>query len=380
MVGGSLKATYQSGHIKAWFDAHADVIIRWKPFWFDADIGLTIGASYTIDWGFTTSTISVEVGCDLEFWGPPTGGSVTIDLYVISITIPFGTPKNNTQQVKGWADVEQMLPNTGSRSAVNVLKLSPVTGLIPNGTAPLKKIQSTQRLAAVAPDDSLANEAPWIVRGTMFSFSTASSIPATTATMGEARFNGDKFNVYPLAKLNSQWNDVSSALTVKIHGLSDKTDYSSSFEAVDVQGGVPAALWGSPPEDAGGNPQVPNAKKLLVPNQLTGLSVQVKAPQVGNSAGSINVQTNLKFDDLGLKSAVLPLSSKADPTGDIPANSPVTVSTIVKGIASTSVSSAREAIFKALRSADYAPDTNDSMTRLRDQLGCTLNAEPLLVK
>ena len=360
MVGGSLKATYQSGHIKAWFDAHADVIIRWKPFWFDADIGITIGASYTIDWGFTTSTITVQVGCELEFWGPPTGGTVTIDLWIISITIPFGTPKNDTQRVKGWADVEQMLPNTGSDSAVNVLKLSPATGLIPNGTAPLK-----------TEDDA------WIVRGTMFSFSTSSSIPASTATMGGARFTGDKFNVYPLAKLDSKWNGVSSELGVKIYELKDKKDFASSFEAVDVQGSVPAAVWGAPPEDDNGRPQVPDGKKLVVPNQLTGLSVQVKAPQVGNSAGYIEVQTNLKFDELDLPSAVLPLSSKAGATGDIPANSATTVSTIVAGIAS---STARDTIFNALRAAGYAPDTNDPMTRFRDQLGCALNAEPLLVK
>ena len=360
MVGGSLKATYQSGHIKAWFDAHADVIIRWKPFWFDADIGITIGASYTIDWGFTTSTITVQVGCELEFWGPPTGGTVTIDLWIISITIPFGTPKNDTQRVKGWADVEQMLPNTGSDSAVNVLKLSPATGLIPNGTAPLK-----------TEDDA------WIVRGTMFSFSTSSSIPASTATMGGAHFTGDKFNVYPLAKLDSKWNGVSSELGVKIYELKDKKDFASSFEAVDVQGSVPAAVWGAPPEDDNGRPQVPDGKKLVVPNQLTGLSVQVKAPQVGNSAGYIEVQTNLKFDELDLPSAVLPLSSKAGATGDIPANSATTVSTIVAGIAS---STARDTIFNALRAAGYAPDTNDPMTRFRDQLGCALNAEPLLVK
>jgi hypothetical protein len=375
MVGGALKATYQSGHIKAWFDAHADVIIRWKPFWFDADIGLTIGASYTIDWGFTTSTITVEVGCELEFWGPPTGGSVTIDLWIISITIPFGTPKNNTQQVKGWADVEQMLPNTGSNSAVNVLKLSAATGLIPNGTAPLKKSVMVQPQTG-APDDS----PPWIVRGSMFSFSTSSSMPASTATMGDAHFNGNKFNVYPLVKLSSQWNGVSSAFKVNVHGVSDNNDYSSSFEAVDVQGNVAAALWGSPPEDDSGNPQVPDAKNLLIPNQLTGLSVQVKAPEVGSSAGSIDVQTNLKFDELNLKSAVLPLSSKAAPAGDVPANSTVTVSTIVKGIASQDVTGAREAIFKALKAVDYAPDTNDAMTRFRDQIGCALNAEPLLVK
>jgi hypothetical protein len=378
MVGGNLQATYQSGHLQAWFDAHADVIIRWKPFWFDADIGLTLGASYTIDWGFTTSTITVEVGCDLEFWGPPTGGSVTLDLYVISVTIPFGTPKNNTQQVKGWADVGQMLPNTGSEAAPNVLKLSPTAGLTPGGTAPHKS-RAARESAGMAPADSPPDGAPWVVRGSMFSFSTSSSIPATTATVGEASFTGHKFNVYPLSKLDGRWNGVGSALAVNIRELAGGTDFSSSFEAVGVWGGVPAALWGSPPEDSSGEPQVPDAGKQLVPDQLTGLSVRVKAPQVGRSAGPINVQTNLEYDELRLESAVLPLSGKAAPTGDIPANSTVTVSTIVKGIASEKVAGARAEIFRALRAADYAPDTNDPMTRFRDRIGCSLNAEPLLV-
>jgi hypothetical protein len=49
MAGGRLDATYQAGNLKAWFDAHADVLIRWKPFWIDAEIGITIGASYKVD-------------------------------------------------------------------------------------------------------------------------------------------------------------------------------------------------------------------------------------------------------------------------------------------------------------------------------------------
>jgi len=66
MVGGRLDATFQSGNLKAWFDAHADVIVRWKPFWFDADIGITIGASYKIDLLFTTATLSIELDAILS--------------------------------------------------------------------------------------------------------------------------------------------------------------------------------------------------------------------------------------------------------------------------------------------------------------------------
>ena len=133
MVGGRLDATYHTGNLKAWFDAHADITIRWKPFWIDAGVGITVGASYKLDLLFTTATISVELGCDLELWGPPTGGSVSVNWYIISFTIPFGTPKSDGETITGWSDVEAMLPNAAADSGpVNIVKLAPVAGLATN--------------------------------------------------------------------------------------------------------------------------------------------------------------------------------------------------------------------------------------------------------
>ena len=252
MAGGRLEATYQSGNLKAWFDAHADFIVRWKPFWFDADIGIVIGASYTIDWGFTTSTISVELGCDLQLWGPPTGGSATLDFYVISIPSRLARRRTTPSSVTGWTDVEKMLPNTGSVDQPrNVLTLSPAAGLIPNGTAPIKKSRLASQGERAADDQQ---STVWIVRGTMFAFTTSSSIPMTSATVGATSLNGSSFNVYPLVGLDSHWNNVSSAHTVTVRDSSGKVR-SSSFDAEAVQSGVPAGLWGSPPENASGKPR-----------------------------------------------------------------------------------------------------------------------------
>jgi hypothetical protein len=370
MAGGRFDATYQAGNLKAWFNAHADVIMRWKPFWLDAQIGITIGASYKIDLGLTTSTITAELGCDLELWGPPTGGFVSVDWYIISFTIPFGSSKTTAPTIHGWNDVQAMLPNTGTEAAPNVVKITPGAGLATDTTSPPGS--GPRRVA-----DDPAPPGPWIVRGSQFGFATSTSIPVTTATIGGSQaFHGSTFNVHPL-----QWTDVSAThvLTVTDSGGNDR---STSFQAAAVTNGVPASLWGSPPESKDG-PQVPSGKDLLVPNQIVGVSLQVNAPQIGASAGAIDIFANLSSVDLGLPGANLPLNSSASPHGDIPVYSPNTVSVIADpnhGIAATTTVTAREAVYTSLGTLGYAPPfSNDPMTRFAAAAGCAFAEEPLFV-
>ena len=180
MVGGELNATYQSGNLKAWFDAHADMIVQWKPFWFDAAFGITIGASYKVRMLFTSFTVTAELGCNLEIWGPPTGGTVGVDWYIISFSIPFGAPKNSSKPViNQWSDVQAMLPNTGTETAPNVITLAPSSGLSPNGTSPANSGDGTIELRRRGAAGDPAPPAPWIVRGSQFGFATSSSIPAS---------------------------------------------------------------------------------------------------------------------------------------------------------------------------------------------------------
>ncbi len=366
MVGGELNATYQSGNLKAWFDAHADIIVQWKPFWFDASIGITVGASYKVHLLFTSFTVSVELGCDLEVWGPPTGGTVTVDWYIIKFTIPFGTNKSSAPTIKGWSDVQAMLPNTGTATTPNILTLSPSNGISSATTQPSN---GTSGVAA-APSD--AAPAPWIVRGSQFGFSTSSSIPATTATVGGSySFNGSKFNVAPLG-----WSGVSATHTIAITDASNN-DVSSSFSALQTQKNLPASLWGSPPATT------PSGNGQLVPNQIVGVSLEVNPPLIGSSAGPVNVELRLEGHALNLTGATLPISGSASPAGDVPQNSQTTISTIANsqnGINSSSVIQARSAILTALQSVNYAPTTaNNPMARFVNEIACVLAAEPLLV-
>lgn len=356
MVGGELSAVYQSGNLKAWFDAHADIIVQWKPFWFDANIGISIGASYKVDLLFTSFTISVELGCDLQLWGPPTGGSVYVNWYIISFTIPFGANYNQGSQPLIWADVQAMLPNTGTAAQPNILAMTPTVGLTPSATS-----TTTGKPPAT-----------WIVRGSQFGFSTSSPIPATSATVGGTYvFSGSTFNVAPLG-----WTSVSATHAITIQDANSH-DYSGSFNAVQIQGNLPSSLWGSPPSTT------PGGSNQLVPGKIVGVTLQVNLPQIGGSAGAVNVGLYLEEAPLSLHGATLPIKVNAQPSGDIPVNSQNTISTIANtsgGIASSTIITARNAIFAALHALEYAPvTTNDPMKNFANDVGRAFNAEPLLV-
>ncbi len=89
MAGGLLEAVYDSGDVRAWFRAWANMYIKWRPFWFEVEIGISIGVSVDTFLG----RVKVEVGASLIVWGPEIGGQVTIDVFIISITIPFGADR-----------------------------------------------------------------------------------------------------------------------------------------------------------------------------------------------------------------------------------------------------------------------------------------------
>jgi hypothetical protein len=373
MAGGELDVTYQSGNLKAWLTAHADALVRWKPFWFDLGIGITVGASYTVNLLFTSHTFSVELGCDLELWGPPTGGVVRVDWAIISFSICFGAERNPDPAPLAWPDVQAMLPNSGTQATPNVLSLNAAAGLVSTLQPPSPPAAQAQPAAAADADDARPT---WVVRGSAFTFSTAAPIPASTLAVGETqRFAGDAFDVHPLG-----WTGVNATHEVTFTD-GKGADLSAAFTVTPTRTDVPASLWGSPPESAG-TPQVPSGTAQLVPQQLSGVTLQVNPPSLGTACGPVDVAANLAAEDLGMKGALLPVSASAQPAGDLPVNGLATVSRIAsttEGIAAPAAAGARAALFSALRTLGYGPASNDDMTDFADTVGCALTAEPLLV-
>ena len=49
MMGGALNASFNAGNLRAWFNAYADFLIDWHPFYYTASIGVSVGASYRLN-------------------------------------------------------------------------------------------------------------------------------------------------------------------------------------------------------------------------------------------------------------------------------------------------------------------------------------------
>lgn len=112
MAGFSIKATADLGPIKAWFDASLDFMMAWKPFHYEARAGIQLGASFTLDLGFTKVAITIQVGVLFECWGPEFGGQATVDLAIISFTITFGAPPEPAPPLS-WGEFNDFLPSDG---------------------------------------------------------------------------------------------------------------------------------------------------------------------------------------------------------------------------------------------------------------------------
>jgi hypothetical protein len=123
MAGGSLSVAFHDGNLSAWLTAYADVISWWEPFHFRTTIGVSIGASYRMHIAGTSKTLTAELGAQLDLWGPPTGGTVTVHWWVISLTIVFGGGPSDTPAPLDWTGFTRLLP-------VAPLQLAAVSGWV----------------------------------------------------------------------------------------------------------------------------------------------------------------------------------------------------------------------------------------------------------
>lgn len=105
MAGGLLEAVYDSGDVRAWFRAWANMYIKWRPFWFEVEVGISIGVSVDTWLG----RVKIETGASLIVWGPEIGGEVTVDVWVISITIPFGADRVILIEAISWDEFRTTL-------------------------------------------------------------------------------------------------------------------------------------------------------------------------------------------------------------------------------------------------------------------------------
>lgn len=300
MAGGKLSLTYSDGDLNAWFNAHADFLISWKPFHYDISIGLSIGVSYRLNLLFVTTTVSVELGINVDIYGPDFGGTAYVDFYIVSFTVSFGAARSQTNIVNWDGFQEYFLPQGDSGEPSNLTALPGVTG-----SGAVVKINTS---AGLIDTFKYQGNDIWIIDPSTFAFNTDSAVPATQINFAPgpggakdvpAAINCNLFGVRPLGNLTLTGDAALHYLTITkmADGGGDYSPYSIADWAFSTTPkNVPQALWGT--VNAGS--ETPSAAS--VPDITSGLASAspTQASSTGVSAFQISVLdfTNVKNESL----------------------------------------------------------------------------------
>ncbi|MGD3111467.1 DUF6603 domain-containing protein [Streptomyces sp. YGL11-2] len=263
MAGGALDVNFRAGDLHAWLTAHANILIEWAPFHFDAGIDVSIGVSYVLDLWLVRETISVEVGASLHLWGPPTGGEVTVHLWFISFTIGFGDGNTSGDKAAPWTDVVKQLP-----VAKDAVRLVPMDGL--------------------TPVESKDTPGLWTVGTGAFSFAVRTAIPVGKLHLGDQQhtIDGMDVNIRPLRD-GGEHLDSTLTITLTHHGRSQDL---SKWATTQNVASLPAALWSKY------DGKLTTGSTQRVDGQLTGVDLRLPKPTPGSTPGPIKAGT-IAHDD-----------------------------------------------------------------------------------
>ncbi|KAH7407444.1 hypothetical protein BKA64DRAFT_417254 [Cadophora sp. MPI-SDFR-AT-0126] len=92
MAGGALHISLDVGPVSAYADIALDVFVNFKPFYFIAEIRLSVGIECEVDLLFVSFHISMSLGADLVLWGPDQfGGVAHVHFWFFGFSIDFGS-------------------------------------------------------------------------------------------------------------------------------------------------------------------------------------------------------------------------------------------------------------------------------------------------
>lgn len=273
MAGGLLEAVWQSGGIKAWFLVRADFLIMFKPFHYDIQAAVDLGASFTIDLLFTSVVITIHVGVSLHIWGPEFAGEATIHLYIISFTISFGDQSNqNKPKTIPWKDfAKEMLPQKKDSTRLGPAADEPDPDVC-------KLVVTSGLIKQLSENDGELN---WIVNPEKFVLTTQSIIPSKSWTFSKqitlVEPGADEptpnleFGIRPVGIDNK---DFSSE-----HSITITSNESTTFHAYYSLKNVPKALWAKIDFDTNGNPILGDpVKDTTIKNVVSGFALVPYVP------------------------------------------------------------------------------------------------------
>jgi Family of unknown function (DUF6603) len=397
MAGSQLAVTFESGDLKAWLKASADVLLYWKPFHFEAEISITVGVSYHIHFLSVNTTLDIELGASLSLWGPPTGGKVRVEWFIISFTVGFGDDNKGDDKVIDWEQFKSLLPHKPpTRSTGRRERLS-----APPPTPAYLHINVGEGLLETVTIDGVTH---WLVRPGDFTFTTNAAIPATTAVVIEdndghsKQFTGPAVGMQRLKNTDGKGGiskaDYQSTQTIAIVRIPDghQKDLKNcllgpndctvrpaachdpfavltGWSKEPVENGVPSAVWGD------GSSALSSDPAGAVVKALTGVRL---FPNLPDPSGSPDLTIDKVFADEVINPGnedLLPLTPTAVAPGVPPAIADSFVD--IRNIEDREHVTNRAAIFELLAGLGIDCGQNGSLAKTAADPGRAFADEPL---
>ncbi len=392
MLGGSLEVQYASGDLKAWFTAHADILVFWKPFYFDATIGVSVGVSYRIKVLFVKKTVKLELGANLDLYGPPTGGKLKVSLSIVSFTVKFGADKQDRVPTVPWDEFETLLPQqpteTPSPAAKSRATFSAQgAALADNGVLELEAEEPTSEPAVltISADSGLLSttgtgtDLHWFVRPDEFAFSTKTAVPSTSSVLVDSTGRHARTE-------NASGVTANTDISVRPMGIEGATAEHSvqlknssgalvswdSFDADLSLGSTPEAMWGAPVETLTAD------AKLIDDCALGFRGIRHKPHSTLSGPPAIDVEAAFTYvivDDL--ERGWLPIDPETvPPDSGGPEPSTTTLQTISQTL--TQTATARTDLFDALATLGVDAGANGPLTAFAANPTAELRANPMV--
>jgi len=382
MAGGSLEAVWQSGDLRAWFNAWVDFLMGWKPFHYEAEIGVSLGASYKVDMGVTSFTVSVHVGVDVELWGPDFAGTATADLYVISISINFGASERVAVTPISWSEFKtSFLPDSATPTEVtNRVHQSGIGAAMPDSLPhPTTSICLTQVSDGMLQDLGGADGLNWVLDPERFHLSTWTSAPSKAASFtgagspqSVAAVNTD-FDIGPMGVDSAHFASTHTVVIAKRDGELAADDI--RVDVAPILTTLPAATWSRLAALEPSLAQLNDKAARTIANALTGLSISAKTDNPDVTPLPISLDT-LRHDD-GQKQRQVRWATPTVPTTTGYAGKPP-MPTFSAALTNPAVATARADILAALAAQGVPVATSVDVSHLAASAADTLLSAPVL--
>ena len=284
MGGGRWDVSLRLGPLEAWFSAYIDFLVSFKPFYFIADGGVSVGIRFTLDLWLVTIRISVELSARLSIQGPPIHGYVHVDFWVFGFDIAFGKSSGKPDvlslsdfidlacQAKGSTAVDMfdtILASTrvsGQRQGRVIGDQKGVESKDAESKAHVLVVQSG--LVADGMPESRPSGDPWTVRAGTFGFAISCKVAISKATIitgkleanalddeadsvSEVKGTGNPIYARPMgisSEISTELHVTIRPVASKLKLLADGTSVEAQIPEWNNNSGIvknlPAGLWG----------------------------------------------------------------------------------------------------------------------------------------